>query len=168
MAVITTDRLTLAPHTLEDFDDVAAMWSDPRITRHIGGRPFTAEESWARILRYAGLWALLGYGYWAVRESASGRYVGDVGFADFHREITPALGSDPEGGWALASWAQGQRYAREALAAAHDWIGRRRTVCLIAPDNRASLRLAQTLGYRPFAEADYKGSASLLLERNAA
>jgi hypothetical protein len=25
------------------------MWADPAITRHIGGKPFTEEESWTRI-----------------------------------------------------------------------------------------------------------------------
>ena len=55
--------------------------ADAAVVRHIGGRPFPAEETWAKMLRYAGLWPLLGFGYWAIEEKASGRYTGDVGFA---------------------------------------------------------------------------------------
>src|SRR6185437_10331372 len=107
---ITSDRLVLRPHSLADVDECAAMWADPDVTKHIGGRPFTSEETWARVLRYAGHWQLLGFGYFAVRERASGKFVGDVGLADFRRAITPELVL-PEAGWALATSAHGKGYA---------------------------------------------------------
>ena len=100
--IVETARLRLRGHRAEDFDDCAAMWADPSVVRHIGGRPFPAEETWTKILRYAGLWALLGFGYWAVEEKASGRYVGDVGLADFKRDVQPSFDGAPEIGWALA------------------------------------------------------------------
>ncbi len=169
MTVLVTGRLTLAPHTPGDFADCAAMWADPEVVRHIGGRPFTAEESWARLLRYAGLWSLLGYGYWAVRETATGRFAGDIGFADFHREIEPGFGGAPEAGWALARWAHGQGFAAEALGAALEWadsaLDAPRTVCLIDPANIPSLALAAKVGFRPYADATYKGSPTRLFER---
>jgi RimJ/RimL family protein N-acetyltransferase len=36
---------------------------------------------------------------------------------------------------------------------------------MIAPENVASLRVAEKLGYREFARADYKGSPSVLFRR---
>ena len=68
---------------------------------HIGGKPFTREESWARLLRYGGLWSLLGYGYWAVRDKESGRFAGELGFAGFR------LHENREGGldWRRNDWA---------------------------------------------------------------
>ena len=75
---IETPRLSLRGHTIEDFADSAAMWGDPNVTRFIGGRPFSEEEVWSRLLRYAGHWALKGFGYWVVRERSSGRFVGEV------------------------------------------------------------------------------------------
>jgi len=36
---------------------------------------------------------------------------------------------------------------------------------MISPDNAPSVRLAERVGYRPYAEADYKGSAVTLFER---
>jgi RimJ/RimL family protein N-acetyltransferase len=56
---LDTDRLTLRGHGLADFADSLRLWSDPDVTRYIGGRPFTEEEVWSRLLRYAGHWSLL-------------------------------------------------------------------------------------------------------------
>lgn len=167
--LLTTDRLVLAAHRRDDFADTAAMWADPVVTRHIGGRPFTPEEVWAKVLCYAGHWTLMGFGYWAVRDRASDRFVGEVGFADFKREIEPAFGGAPEIGWALAPWAHGRGLASEAVAAALAWgedhLAASRFVCLIDPANRASLRVAEKVGFRPLAATIYKGNRTTIFER---
>lgn len=36
---LVTDRLVLNAHTLDDFDDLAAMWADPQVVRYIGATP---------------------------------------------------------------------------------------------------------------------------------
>jgi RimJ/RimL family protein N-acetyltransferase len=166
--VLETERLFLRGHTLADFDAVADMWADAAVTRYIGGKPSTREESWARMLRYPGMWALLGYGFWAVEEKASGRFVGEIGFADFHRDIEPAIDA-PEQGWSLAPWAHGQGYAREALAATIRWgeaqLGRGDFVCIISPENAASIRLAERAGYAQIAHTTYKGAETLMFRR---
>lgn len=168
---IDTDRLTLRPHTREDFADSLAMWSDATVTRHVGGRPFTHEEIWARLLRYVGHWALLGFGFWVVRERTTGRFVGEVGFADYQRDIDPPLDSIPEAGWALSPHAQGKGYATEALRAITSWADRRwpnmPTVCIIDPDNTASIRVATKCGYTQAKTATYRGNPSLIFERRA-
>jgi RimJ/RimL family protein N-acetyltransferase len=167
---IDTDRLALRGHRLDDFADCAAMWADPEVVRHIGGRPFTAEEVWSRLLRYAGHWALLGFGYWTIRERESGRYLGEAGFADFRRDIDPPFGDAPEIGWALAPQVHGRGYATEAVRAITAWgdlhLGGQRTVCMIDPDNHGSIKVADKCGYRRFARTSYKGSPSLLFERS--
>ena len=166
--VLTSDRLVLRPHAAADLPDLAAMWADPQVVRHIGGRPFTAEEVWTRLLRAAGMWALLGFGYWVAREREGGAFVGELGFADFRRELEPPFGEAPEAGWALASAMHGRGYAGEALAAVHAWADaalERRTVCMIAPENLASLAVARRCGYRPYAQGFYRGAATTLFER---
>lgn len=166
---IQTERLTLRGHATDDFPDCAAMWSDAAVTHFLAPNPLSQEEVWARLLRYVGHWALMGFGYWAVRETATGRFVGDVGFADYRRDITPPLAGAPEIGWVLASGAQGRGFATEAVRAAITWGETRfsgaRTVCLIDPGNRPSLRVAEKCGYHQYAHASYKGQATLLLER---
>ena len=77
------------------------MWSNPTVTRHISGRPSSRTDTWMRMLRYAGLWSMLGFGYWAVEELATSKFVGDVGLADFHRELSPSIVGIPEAGWVL-------------------------------------------------------------------
>ena len=155
-------RLVLRPHVREDFPEMAALWRDPEVTRFIGGRPFSEEESWARLLRYIGHWAALGYGYWTVRERDSGRFVGEVGLADFRREIEPGFDGAPEMGWALAPWAWGRGYATEAVNTALAWadvrFGGARTVCIISPENTASTVVAQKCGYAPAGKALYRGA----------
>ena len=121
---IETGRLLLRGYRLDDFTACAALWADPYVTRFIGGRPLSAEESWARLLRYAGHWGLLGFGYWVIEEKSSGEFVGELGFADWKREIEPAI-QVPEAGWVLATEAHGKGYATEALPrAALAWAGR--------------------------------------------
>ena len=165
--IVETARLRLRGHRAEDFDDCAAMWADPSVVRHIGGRPFPAEETWTKILRYAGLWALLGFGYWEVEEKASGRYVGDVGLADFKRDVQPSFDGAP--GSAGRYRARGVGFGTEAVGAATVWsdgrFGAARTVCMIDPDNTASIRVAQKCGYREYARATYKGHPTILFQR---
>jgi len=145
------------------------MWGDPVVTRYISEQAFTREQSWSKILRYAGLWALLGFGYWAVEESASGRFVGEVGFADFRRDMTPSLGDAPEAGWVLAASAHGAGFATEALRAALAWSDQhlpgRATVCLIDPGNVPSLRVADKCGYREIAQGSYHGDPAIVMRR---
>lgn len=152
-----------------DLDASAAMWGDPDVVRHIGGRPFTREEVWSRILRSLGLWAMLGYGYWAVEEKATGRFVGDVGFADFHRDFTPSIEGIPEMGWVLAPWSHGRGYASEAVGAAIGWavssLDAGELACIIDPGNAPSVRVAEKAGFREMTRALYKGGTTVIFKR---
>jgi RimJ/RimL family protein N-acetyltransferase len=168
--VVETPRLILRSYIIADFPHVAAAWADPEIVRYISaGRPFTKEESWARFLRNIALWSMLGYGYWAATEKSTGRYVGDVGFADFKREIEPSVEGVPEIGWVLARWSHRMGYATEAAQGAIGWLeralGPQRTVCIIDDENRASIRVAEKLGYREFARTEYKSTPVVMFER---
>lgn len=169
--LLTTDRLIMRPHTRDDFLDSYAMWSDPEVIRYIGGKPFTREEVWARLLRYAGHWAMLGYGYWVVREKDGGRFLGEVGFADYHREIEPSLMDTPEIGWALDPAVHNRGYATEAVRAALAWADAQwpdgDTACIIAPENRPSLNVARKCGYREQLRTTYKGQPTIVLRRAA-
>ncbi len=167
--VVETDRLRLRGHRIGDFSDCATMWADPAVTRYIGGRPFAEEEVWSRVLRYVGHWLWLGFGYWALEEKATGRYIGDVGFADYKREIQPSIEGLPELGWVLASGVHGKGYATEAVRAAITWgeahFGPGQTVCVIHPDNQPSLRVAEKCGFQESVRTTYKDQPAILLAR---
>jgi RimJ/RimL family protein N-acetyltransferase len=166
---LETPRLKLRGHRLEDSIHSAAMWADPLVTRYIGGKPLTEEESWTKFLRYTGHWALLGFGYWVVEEKATGNFAGEIGFADYKRDLQPSLKGVPEIGWVLASHAHGKGYATEAVRAAVAWgdvhFPSLRTACIIAPENQASIRVALKCGYRESPPATYKGKPTLMFVR---
>jgi RimJ/RimL family protein N-acetyltransferase len=167
--VLETERLILRAHRFDDLDACAEMWADPEVTRYISGRPFSKEEVWARLLRYAGHWQWLGFGYWAVEEKSTGLFAGELGFAEYKRDIKPSLDGVPELGWVLSPRVHGRGYATEAVRAAVAWgdsrFGRARTACLIDPANLKSIRVAEKCGYREWRRTTYKGEPTILFDR---
>lgn len=133
--------------------------------------PMSVDESWSRLLRHTGNWALRGYGMFAVLERDGGGIVGEVGHSDFRRGLGPTFDDVPEATWTLAPEVWGRGYALEAAQATHDWLvenlGHARTVCLVHKDNERSIRLASRLGYRRLDEIDYRGYRAVLFERIA-
>ncbi|HEY1939627.1 MAG TPA: GNAT family N-acetyltransferase [Candidatus Angelobacter sp.] len=168
---ITSDRLRLRGHREEDLEHCAAMWADTRVIRFIGNRPRSREETWARLLKYVGHWALKGFGFWLVEEKATGSFVGEVGFADHKRDITASLHGIPEIGWALTPEKHGLGYATEAVKAALAWadehFSSRRTVCIIHPDNAPSIRIAESNGYVMSGSANDKEQAAIIFRRTS-
>lgn len=167
--VIETERLRLRGHRPQDLENCARMWADPAVTRYISGRAFSEEEVWARLLRYAGHWAWLDFGYWLIEEKSSGRFVGEVGFADYKREIDFPMNGVPEAGWVLATEMSRKGYATESVTAAIRWLegrfGSIRTLCLIAPDNLASIRIAKKFRYQQLHRTTFRGHPTILFER---
>lgn len=169
--VIETSRLRLRGHHRDDFPHCAAMWSDPAVTRFIGGKPFTGQQAWARLLSYVGHWVLMGFGYWVMEERDSGQFVGEIGFADFKRDIAASMQGKPELGFALASRFHGKGYASEAGAACLAWADANLpfpvSVCIVHAQNLASLRVLQKCGYEVFEQATYNEQPALFLARTA-
>lgn len=145
------------------------MWADPAVIRYTRGKPLSEEDAWRKLLGYVGHWSLLGFGYWAVEDKATGTFVGEVGFADYKRDLEPSLKGVPEVGWILASQVHGRGYATEAVRAAVAWgdahFPATRTACIIVAENLASIRVAVKCGYREFALAKYKGNPTLMFVR---
>lgn len=142
---------------------------DPEIVRHLGGAPFSREDTWRRMLAGPGLWALLGYGYWAIERKADGAYLGQLGFADFKRDMTPSIQGLPEIGWIFALHAHGQGYASEGAAAALAWADAElqapQIVAIIDADNGASIRVAEKCGFSVREQATYRDAPILLYRR---
>lgn len=167
--VLKTERLLLRGHEQADHASCLALWGHPDVSRYIGGRPSTSEDVWSRILRYAGHWQMLGFGYFAVIEQESGALIGEVGLADFRRDIEPRL-DVPEAGWVFHPDWHGKGFAHEAVSALLKWADARdmgRMACLIDPDNAASLALAGRLRFGETARVQYHGTQTVVLHRAA-
>lgn len=169
MTILSSERLTLRPVGVEEMPDLIALWQNETFTRFISGRALSEEEVWFRLLRDIGHWHTKGYGNWAVREAATGDYVGSVGIFDYRRDMQPAFDA-PEVGWGIAPRFQGRGMAGEALETALKWADQQpdiaRTVCMISPDNVASVKLAARNSYLCYTKTDYKGSPVNLFERH--
>jgi RimJ/RimL family protein N-acetyltransferase len=169
--VIETDRLRLRAHGANDLADALAMRCDPIVTRFIGATSSTEQQAWSRITSYTGHWALCGFGYWAIEEKASGKFIGELGFADFKRDISSDMRDVPEMGWALASEFHGRGYATEAVRAAISWgdefLASKRTVCMIETANLASIGVATKCGFSEFKQTEFLGEPVLFFERIA-
>lgn len=167
---LETERMFLRPHRLEDFEDYTDFWGDPTVTRFIGGVPMSRESSWGRMLRVRGMWQLMGFGFLAIEEKATGRFLGETGFQDMRREFRPSIEGTLETGWALIPSVHGRGYATEAVGAMMKWgdahFPGRHMTCIISPENVASLRVAEKLGFREFARADYHGPIVVLSREN--
>lgn len=165
---LETPRLRLRAHTAADFSDSCALWADPEVVRYTLGKPATREEVWSRLLRYLGMWALLGYGYWVVEERETRAFVGEVGLCNLRRELTPPLGDLPEVGWVLSPVYQGKGYATEAAKAALAWasappLAAPRVGCIVHAENAPSLRVAAKLGFLPSHTTTYRDSPTVVL-----
>lgn len=141
--ILETERLILRPPIQEDLDGLAAMMADEEVQRFLGGaqpRPL----AWRALAGAAGSWSLLGFGMFSVIEKASGRWIGRVG------PINPEGWPGTEVGWGLARAAWGRGYAVESATAcmdfAFDVLGWSDAIHTIAPENRASIAVAERLG----------------------
>lgn len=166
---LETARLRMRGQALADFDASFAMWSDPIVTRYISGRPSTRVEAWMAFMRQVGHWQLLGFGYWLVEDRVTNEFLGEVGYANFKRVIEPSIDGIPELGWVLAPHAHGNGYATEAVLAAQAWgdahFAGAPTVCLIAPENTASINVARKAGFIELAQTTYLDRPTIVYRR---
>ena len=153
---LETPRLRLREHRLSDKDAHVAMWADERVTRFIGGEPRDETLSWSKFLAAAGLWPIMGFGYWVFADKASDRLIGMGGLSYFARGV-PELEGVPEAGWAFGADHWGQGLATEAMTAALVWADAHLDApdirCIIDPGHGASEAVAAKLGFAPIGQS---------------
>jgi RimJ/RimL family protein N-acetyltransferase len=141
--VLTTERLILRPPAREDFDGWAAFSAEPETMQFLGG-PVERPAAWRSICAMTGAWTISGFSMFSLIDRASGRWVGRAG--PWQPEGWPGT----EVGWGVLREFAGRGYAREAAVEsidfAFDKLGWSDVIHCIAPDNVASIRLAERLG----------------------
>jgi RimJ/RimL family protein N-acetyltransferase len=156
---LETERLVLRKPEPSDKDGYAEIWGDPEVVRFLGGRTLSPEEAASAIERMLEQWNRHGVGLFSVLRKEDERLIGRVGYllwdrerwvSAMHEELEDPL--EMEIGWVVGSAFWNQGYATEAAAACRDHafgeLGRDRVISLIAPENTASIRVAEKIGER--------------------
>lgn len=139
--VIETGRLTLRPHAMADWEPIATFF-ESEASAFVGG-PLPRRRSWYGFGADVGSWDLLGYGCWAVDESETGTFVGQVGLN------RPPYFPEREIGWIVFPPFQRRGYATEAARAARGYaygtLGWTTAVSYVDRGNVASIATARKL-----------------------
>jgi RimJ/RimL family protein N-acetyltransferase len=138
---LETERLLLRGFVPGDLDALAAIFSDPHVTRYINHGVRSREQVAANLAEYAAEWTARGRGVWAVVERSSGTLLGLCGF------VQPA-----EVGYILGRGAWGKGYATEAARAClrygFEYLGFDPIVAGALRENLGSRHVLEKLGMR--------------------
>jgi ribosomal-protein-alanine N-acetyltransferase len=142
---VDTERLLVRSLEVADAAPLAAIWSDPDVTRHMGGpRDFT--EIREDLEEDARTDAQAEIDLWPVVEKLSGRVIGHCGLIE--KDVDDE--AEIELIYVLASDSWGEGYATEAASALRDYafhqLGLRRIISLIDAENAPSARVAEKIG----------------------
>lgn len=171
---LITERLILRAYRRKDFDGIYTMSADPEITAYMGGPTLCRSKAWEKFLRGPAMWNLLGYGMWVVERRNDGTLLGQIGYADFMRDMDPPLGDMPEMAWMLnhesrSNDGRGMGYGSEALNAVLSWgdenLDFPKYQCIISPTNISSIKLAQKFGFSEIRRSEYNDDMVIVFER---
>jgi RimJ/RimL family protein N-acetyltransferase len=148
-ATLETARLRLRPFDESDFEAVHSYARDPRVTRFQPWGPNSEDETRAFLARAVGFAAEEDHRdfEFAIVERESGRVIGGCGLHGRRIELR-----EFETGWTLHPefWRRGigAEAAREVARFAFRELDAHRLYALIDPENAASYKLAERIGFR--------------------
>lgn len=145
--ILETPRLILRHQVLSDLDDLWALYCDPEITRYIPDAPRSREEAQEELE-----WHMHGHprnpqlGLWATIHKATGKFIGRCGLLPW--EIDGQ--TEVEVAYTISRAWQGQGLGSEAAQAILNYgferLSLSRLICLIAPENIPSQKVAERIG----------------------
>lgn len=167
MVILETKRLLLRHLEPGDLDSLYALYRDPEIRRYFPEGTLTYEETQEELE-----WFLHGHpkhpslGLWATIHKESNRFIGRSGLLpwtiDGRDEVEVAYLIDK------AYWGQG--FGTEAAQGILDYgfavLQLPRLICMIDPDNWASIRVAQKIGMHFERRAEDETGPFLIYARN--
>jgi RimJ/RimL family protein N-acetyltransferase len=149
--VIETERLLLRRFTVEDLDELAAIFAKPEVFWFNDRRGLTRVETEMMLRnRFIAPWDERGFSHWAVIRKEDGAILGYCGLSvpSFLPEVLPAV----ELGYRFDPAAWGRGYALEAggasLTYGFDVLGLDRIISIHDVENVASGRVMDRLGMR--------------------
>lgn len=115
--MIETNRLLLRKFTLDDFDALYEIMSDPETMQHYPA-PFDEEKTRGWIAWNLENYEKYGFGLWAVVLKETNEFIGDCGITiqNIDGEMLPEIGYHIN----KKHWRQG--FAKEAAQAVRNWV----------------------------------------------
>jgi RimJ/RimL family protein N-acetyltransferase len=163
---VLTDRMVLRRPVPADLDELAALLGDPRVGRWLGGVADRARTS-TMLARWIAHWDAHGFGLWSARDRQTGALVGRGGLL----ATIVGGGGAIEAGWAIAPERWGEGLATELGAASIQVAERdlrlRELVSFTLPDNLASRRVMEKLGFTFAGDVTHAGLPHVLYRRTA-
>lgn len=145
--ILDTKRCVLRELTLEDLDDLFALYREKEITRYTDDLLPYEEEKELQRAYIENMYGYFGYGLWLVFSKDTGELIGRAGLE--HGEYDDKIELDM--GYVIGTNYQRQGYATEVcegiLAYAKENTGFERINVQIKEGNLASEKLAQKLGF---------------------
>ncbi|KJZ87393.1 hypothetical protein ClosIBUN13A_CONTIG10g00142 [Clostridium sp. IBUN13A] len=116
IVIIETNRLILREYTLDDFDNLYEIVSDPETMRHYP-KPFDEERTRDWIEWNLENYKNYGFGLWVVTLKETGEFIGDCGISiqNIDGELLPEIGYHIHKKY----WRRG--FGSEAARAVRDW-----------------------------------------------
>ena len=147
MKILETKRLILRRLLPDDLDSLFALYRDPEIRRYFPEGTLTYEETKEELE-----WFLNGHpdqpelGLWATIHKETGAFIGRCGLLPWTIEQR----SEVEVAYLLAKEYWGQGLATEAaqaiVAYAFERLNLSRLICMMYPENQASVKVARKIG----------------------
>ena len=165
--ILTTARFELhRPHP-GDLESLYALTEHDETRRFLGGIEASRMDSFARLLRGAGSWALYGYGVFMARRPGLPEIVATCGVFRSFRGFGKGLDDVPEAGWIIHRNLWGQGAASELMTAAMAWFdtahGHQRVACMIEDGHHASAAVAAKLGFSEYDRHAPEGGREMVL-----
>ena len=115
--MIETTRLLLRNYTMDDFDALYEIMSDPETMKHYPA-PFDADRTKGWITWILENYKKYGFGLWAVVLKETGEFIGDCGITiqNIDGEMLPEIGYHIHKKY----WKRG--FAKEAAQAVRNWV----------------------------------------------
>jgi ribosomal-protein-alanine N-acetyltransferase len=161
-----TARLRLCRPQPADLDDYLAMHRDPRVMATLGGIK-SDEHSTQAFQRHRAHWAEHGFGWWMVRDLATGKFIGRGGL----RNVTVEGPDKIEVGYALIPefWGRGlaTELARESVRVGFELLNVPALISFTLPTNHASRRVMEKVSFKYDRNIIYAGLPHVLYRLTA-
>jgi len=144
---LRTERLVLLPLGAADIDEIAAMYADAEVMRHVADGVRSRAETTAALGASENCWRSNGWGLWAIRDAATGGLLGEGGL----RPTAVIEGAAADFGITLGRRSRGSGLATEAGAAIIDdaWnrYGGDLIHATVLPDDTSNSAVLRRLGF---------------------